>query len=277
MHPDAQNMSKGGHDMEPKVMIETAKALKAAGLGDEAIANVLAGNSTMNAETKAETKKPKPPASKRKFSMTADKVEVTDETRKVADECIGYALATGESKAQMKIKAAELFNVSGLLECKDQDEAMLAWEKLLEASVAVPEKVENRNNGKMVSARFTSGPNKGKIKWTVSNSLSALFERGREMIQAFIPMRDKEGWGKAEEKLLVAGGQWATKSVILAVRGQYKTKKAVDGVKQSKINAQALKGVVDKYITTKSDAKKTLAEITPIWKEIEKSLKKLAK
>ena len=96
------------------------------------------------------------------------------------------------------------------------------------------------------------------------------------MIQAFIPMRDAEGWAKAEEKLMPGGG-WVTKSVILSVRKQFKPKAKVDGVKQSKINAQALKGVVDKYITTKKDAKKALAEITPILKGITDSLTKLAK
>jgi hypothetical protein len=269
--------------MNPKVMEETAKALKNAGMSDDAIAKILAGSMQQEAAAvtpdpvKTSSKpRPKPHASKRKFKMTADDVEVTDDTRKVADECIGYALATGETKAQMKLKAAELFNISGLLECKDQDEALLAWDKLLTDSVAVPDKIENRNNGKMVPARFTSGPNKGKIKWTVSNSLSALFERGREMIQAFIPMRDSEGYQAAEDKLC-PGGVWTTKATILSTRKQFKPKAKVDGVKQAKINAQALKGVVTKYIVTKKDAKKAHAEIKPILKEITDLLTKLSK
>ena len=268
--------------MNPKVMIETANALKACGMNPDQIASVLAGSlGNVAAEPARTTTTTRPVArnAKRKnasFKLTADDIEITDDTRQIADDCIGYALATGETKAQMKIKAAELFNVSSLLECKDQDEALLAWDKLLEASVAVPDKIENRNNGKMVSARFTSGPNKGKIKWTVSTSLSALFERGREMIQAFIPLRDKDGWQAAEDKLM-PGGVWVTKAVILSTRKQMKPKAKVDGVKQTKINAQALKGVVDKYISTKADAKKALAEITPILKEITDTLKKIAK
>lgn len=269
--------------MNPQAIAETTKVLVAAGMNPEQIAHVLA--SSMNnvaAETvhpDASTSKPvtrKVHASKRNFTLTADQIEVTDDTKRLADECIGYAISTGETKTQMKVKAAELFNVSGILECKDQEQALIAWDKLLTASVAVPEKIENRNNGKMVPARFTSGPQKGKIKWTVSTSLSALFERGREMIQAFLPMRDDAGYTAAEEKLC-PGGVWVTKAVIRSVAKQYKPKQQVDGVKQCKTNALALKGVVNKYITKKADAKKAKAEIAPILKEITDILTKLSK
>lgn len=268
--------------MNPTVMAETAKALKAAGMSDSAIATILAGSMNQELATEPTTapKAPKKTANpKRKnaaFKLTVDDVQTTDDTRRVADECIGFALATGEYKVQMKIKAAELFSISGLLECKDQENALAAWDKLLTDSIAVPDKITNRNTGKEVPARFTSGPNKGKIKWTISTSLSVLFERGREMIQAFIPMRDAEGYQAAEDKLC-PGGVWAAKSVILATRKQFRPKQKVDGVKQAKTNALALKGVVVKYISTKTDAKKAKAEIAPILKEITDMLTKLAK
>jgi hypothetical protein len=213
--------------MNPQAIAETTKVLTDAGMSTDQIAHVLASQFQnvgaepavhLDASVKPKGRK-KPSNSKRKFTMTADDVDCTDDTRKLADECIGFAISTGETKAQMKIKAAELFNVSGLYECKNQEEALLAWDKLLTDSVAVPDKIQNRNNGKMVPARFTSGPNKGKIKWTVSTSLSALFERGREMIQAFIPMRDAEGYQAAEDKLC-PGGTWETKAVIRSVSKQ---------------------------------------------------------
>ena len=269
--------------MNPTVVKETTDILKAAGMNAEQIAHVLASGMknaaaepAVDTTTTAPVTRKKPSNSKRKFTMTAADIHTTDDTRKLADECIGYALATGETKTQMKIKAAELFSISGILECKDQDEALLAWDKLLTDSVAVPDKIMNRNSGKMVPARFTSGPNEGKIKWTVSTSLSALFERGREMIQAFIPMRDAEGFQNAEDKLCPAG-VWETKAVIRSVAKQYKPKQAVDAVKQCKTNALALKGVVVKYVTTKTTAKKAKAEIKPILAEIEALLTKLSK
>jgi hypothetical protein len=61
------------------------------------------------------------------------------------------------------------------------------------------------------------------------------------------------------------------------VSKQYKPKSKVDGVRQAKTNALALKGVVTKYITSKSDAKKAQAEIAPILKEITALLTKLSK
>ena len=270
--------------MNPSTITETAKALKAAGLDDKVIAAMIAdsmGNVAVEPVTTGKpAASPRKPRGKDKtpttFTLTASDVKITSDTIEIADQAIEYALATGESKEQMKVKAAELFSVSGILECIDQEQALEAWDLLLAASVAVPDKIENRNSGKMVSARWTAGPKKGKIKWTVSTSLSALFERGREMIHAFIPMRDDQGYAAAQDKLFVAD-VWVPKADILAVSKVYKPKTVVKPVVQSRTNAKALQGVITKYVLKKSDAVKVKAEIFPILDEIKAYINKKCK
>jgi hypothetical protein len=230
------------------------------------------------AQRRSVASEPAKPISKKK-RLAAANIESTPELKAIADDAIGYGLAAGESSTQMKVKVCELISEGNILNAKDSDEGFAAYKKLLEASTAIPEKVQNRNNGKMVPARFTSGPRKGEVKWAVDKSLSAVSECGREFIQAFIPMRDDQGFDAAVAKLFVSGvkSQFVTKEVILAVRKSYQPKGNVDPIKQTITNAKALKGVVDKYVTKKADAKKIKAELFPILDEIKATIDKLSK
>jgi hypothetical protein len=261
--------------MNTSTITETAKALKAAGLADEAIATMLM-NMAVDPVTPDPAPAPKKKPAKTTKSLTADSIAVTEDLRSIADDTISYALAAGESDKQVKAKVCELISEAGILHCKDADEGFTAFRKLLESATTVPDKLEARNTGKITPVRFTSGPRKGQVKWTNFTELSVPYERGREFIYAFIPMRDDQGYKAAEEKLFVNGG-FAAKEIIRATMNSYKAKRPVDPVKQSITNAKALKGVIDKYVTKKADAKKVKAEMFPILDEIKAMINKTLK